>query len=92
MENILLQQFSLEDMETMVRRVIQEEIRSIESSQEDKDELFTVDQAADFLKVSTMTIHNWKKLGILEPLHLGKRIYFDRKDVRKALEKSKNSF
>ena len=46
-------------------------------------ELMSVNNVADFLKVSTATVHNWVKCGIL-PLHdLSHPYVFDKKNIEK---------
>ena len=52
----------------------------------DDDILLTRAEVADYLKVSLTTIHHWSKNGILEPLRIGNRVYYKRKDIIDNLE------
>lgn len=46
-------------------------------------------EAAKFLGVSLMTIHNWSKLGIIHPMKIGTRIRFKKSELVAVLENSK---
>lgn len=53
------------------------------------DEIFTVEQAREFLNIGRTTLHLWKKEGILKYYRLGRgrgRVYFKKSDLIEALE------
>lgn len=56
----------------------------------EKNEFMTRQETADFLKVSLFTIHLWVKKGIILPLKMGNRTYFERKEIEKKLYNSNN--
>jgi hypothetical protein len=59
----------------------------IESSKEEKEELFTVEETSQFLKCSKQALWNWRKSGILPSYRLGNRVYYKKSDIFKKLIK-----
>jgi hypothetical protein len=59
----------------------------IESSKEEKEELFTVEETSQFLKCSNQALWNWRKSGILPSYRLGNRVYYKKSDIFKKLIK-----
>ena len=49
-------------------------IQSIETS----NDLLTIEEAAQFLKITKATIHNWRKEGRITASKLGGRVYFSK--------------
>ncbi len=45
----------------------------------------SIKDVGEFLGVSTRTIHNWSKDGILKDYKIGNRVRFKRSDIEKAL-------
>ena len=45
------------------------------------EELLTLDEAALFLKKSHVTIHAWKKKGLLQFIRISNKIYFKKSDL-----------
>ena len=53
-----------------------------------KDEgLLTRQETADYLKVSLVTIHQWAKYGIINRVHIGNRVYFQKQAILDLIEK-----
>lgn len=52
-------------------------------------ELLTIDEVADMLKVSKMTLHRWDKSGILQKVDVGGMRRYRRSDVEAIIEKRK---
>jgi len=49
--------------------------------QKDEPELITRKEAADLLKVSLVTIHEWSRNGLLTHYKLGNRTYYNREEI-----------
>ena len=49
-------------------------IQPIETS----NDLLTIEEAAQFLKITKATIHNWRKEGRINASKLGGRVYFSK--------------
>ena len=50
-----------------------------------KEELMSLSEACDFLRVSKVTIHKWKKLKKIQSYRIGRKIYFKQKELIDAL-------
>lgn len=57
----------------------------------DEDEIMTMDEILKLLKVSKVTIHNWKKKGLIKSHKIGRKLFFKKKDVESALRQQKYS-
>jgi predicted DNA-binding transcriptional regulator AlpA len=57
----------------------------------DKEELLNMEEVLKFLKVSKVTIHNWKKKGIIKSHRIGRKLYFKRCELMNAIKHQKYS-
>lgn len=53
--------------------------------------LMNMEEVIKFLKVSKVTIHNWKKKGIITSHKMGRKLYFKRSELLDAIKKQKYS-
>ncbi|MDD4582428.1 MAG: helix-turn-helix domain-containing protein [Bacteroidales bacterium] len=67
-----------------------QEINSI-IEEEQKEVLFTREEAGKALGVTLMTLYNWKKSGYLEAVKIGKAVRYKKSDIDKLLMKGINS-
>lgn len=51
------------------------------------EELMTRVEVSRYLRVSTVTISNWSKNGILNPVRIGNRVFFTKKSIIDTLNK-----
>jgi hypothetical protein len=79
----ILYQISPNELIEMISEVVKVQIEALVSKIEnpEKIEFMSRQEAADFLKVSLFTIHLWMNKGILKPLKMGNRTYFERKEI-----------
>jgi excisionase family DNA binding protein len=49
------------------------------------DELLNVEEVCKFLRVSKVTIHKWKKKKLIVSYRIGRRIYFKKHELIKAM-------
>ena len=56
------------------------------------DDYLSTDQVKDLLKVSKVTIHNWKKKGLIKSHRIGRRVYFKMDDINSAIKQQKFQF
>ncbi len=56
----------------------------------EKNEFMSRQETATFLKISLFCLHDWVKIGILKPLKMGNRTYFERKEIENKLFNSNN--
>lgn len=65
-------------------------LRNGENLNENPD-LMDMEEAIKFLKVSKVTIHNWKKKGIIKSHKMGRKLYFKRPELLEAIKRQKYS-
>lgn len=73
-----------------VRRSIREELESIQSTTSTTEpsshtDLLTAKETCIFLDVTRKTLRDWEKQGRLMPVRIGRRVYYRRSDIEKAL-------
>lgn len=54
-------------------------------------DLMDMEEAIKFLKVTKVTIHNWKKKGIIKSHKMGRKLYFKRPELLEAIKRQKYS-
>lgn len=48
---------------------------------EEEETLLTVEEVAEYLEVSKVTIHTWKREGKLPFYRMGRRVYFKKSEI-----------
>ena len=56
-------------------------LESPKNEPKEESQLITRKEAADLLKVSLVTLHDWSKNGLLTHYKLGNRTYFNREEI-----------
>ena len=49
------------------------------------EELMSIDETCTFLRVSKVTIHKWKKQKLIVSYRIGRRVYFKKQELIKAM-------
>ncbi len=77
-------------LEAIVQRVLQSKQSEPLLKQEESKakKLLTVDETCEFLSISRVTLHVWKKNGRLPYYRIGHRVYFKEVDIISALRSS----
>ena len=73
----------------MIREAFSAELVEIMVKQEkesDYDQLLSRKEAAELLKISLVTLSNYKREGRLPFYRLGNRVYFKKGDIMEAIE------
>jgi len=81
---------SREELKSLIKEVMKEilDSNSLDSSiKSDSDDLIKIDDVAKMFKVSTVTIHKWKKDGLIPFQKLNRRLYFKKADVLNSMRK-----
>ena len=55
--------------------------RGMQPQQQPADDLLSRNDVAKLFKISTDTVDNWSKVGILNPYRRGRRVFFKRSEV-----------
>jgi excisionase family DNA binding protein len=58
---------------------------------DDQNDLMDMTEVLKFLKVSKVTIHNWKKKGIIKSHRIGRKLYFKKSELDSAIRLQKYS-
>jgi excisionase family DNA binding protein len=53
--------------------------------------LMDMEEVIKFLKVSKVTIHNWKKSGVITSHKMGRKLYFKRSELMNAIKRQRYS-
>ena len=79
-----------DEFKSLIKEVMKEilDSNSLDSSiKPDSDDLIKIDDVAKMFKVSTVTIHKWKKDGLIPFQKLNRRLYFKKADVLNSMRK-----
>ena len=86
--NVNIVNVSLDDMSSVIRGILSEELKKLENyfnKEVEKstcpDDNLTREEVCKMLKVSTTTLFNWNKEKILVNFKVGRRVYYKRQDV-----------
>ncbi|MCH8904207.1 MAG: helix-turn-helix domain-containing protein [Bacteroidetes bacterium] len=90
MENLILTTVSLENFKSIVKESVKAEFDNVNLSppNQEEDNLLKIEEVQDLLSVSKVTIHKWKKKGILPYYKLNRRLYFKKSEILAALRSS----
>jgi excisionase family DNA binding protein len=84
----------LEMIGTMFRTILENDMDYKKSEKEKikpNDELLTMIETLNLLKVSKVTIHNWKKKGIIKSHKIGRKLFFKKEELLDAIKRQKYS-
>lgn len=94
MHEFLFSPFPLEEFKQLIKDCIKEELNQTQEAnrppqQDDSGHYLTTEEAAQFLKVSLVSIHNWKKEKGLMFYRVGRSIRFKKSDLIAFTEKQR---
>lgn len=71
-----------------MRKVIREEVvfcLKTFSMTDKKDKAYTISELCDQFQISKPTLYEWIKMGKITPIKIGRRVFFNRKEVEALL-------
>ena len=85
--------FSQEEFAELISKSVKSQFEELvkESTKEqpqNENELLTRNETARFLKVSTVTISQWQKVGLITPKRMGTKVFFSKAELIEVLNKS----
>ena len=83
MNNIIFTSLSYDELRELIKGTIREEL-----NKKNEKELLNVREACELLDISRSALNKWKSENKIPYKRLGKRIYFNRKDLLDALKDS----
>jgi excisionase family DNA binding protein len=91
MSKSMFLQVTLDEFNVMLEALVQKAVKEgIPQQSNTQFELVTTDELAAVLKVSKMSIHNWRSEGWLPSYKLGNNVRFSLKEVMEAIRKRNN--
>jgi hypothetical protein len=94
MTQIQVFQLSVEDLSTMIRQSVATELQKVsnlisKTPKDDSDKILTREEVCKLLDVSTTTLFNWNRDGILVNQKRGRRVYYSKASVMSMFNDSK---
>ena len=91
MEQATFTQLSIEQLTSIINEAVQVQVSNLQSEgQTLPQEYLTVKNVTELLQVSTSTVNNWKRSGVLPSYQIGGRVYFKRTDIDNAFVQLKS--
>lgn len=90
-----------EVLRLLIKEVVKEAVAEVLKNQAEPKKALTNDFGAELLKVddicqmfgvSRVTVHNWKRKGILQPYYISSRLYFKRSEVEVILNTGHDTY
>ncbi len=85
-EYILLKEITLLDIESIIRKVVKEELKDALRTEPDSI-LLTRQETAKILGITLVTLRTWSKLGKITSYKIGSRVRYKKNEVYDALNK-----
>jgi excisionase family DNA binding protein len=87
MSEVLILSVSKEELRAMIQEAVLALSSVPPASKPEIDtQLLKIEQVCELLKVSKVTIHKWKRLGIIPFHRISNRIFFKKEEVLQALK------
>lgn len=92
MEHQIFTSISAEELVKTIKDGIQEALShklANSSTKENEDDLLTIEEVQKIFRVSKVTIHKWKKQGLI-PFHkMNRKLYFKKSEIIDSLQHKK---
>lgn len=75
---------NVDELEASLFTRFKNELQDFLLTSKEQDVLFTRKQAAEFLNVTLVTLHEWTKLGLVKSGRIGRRVYYKKSDLLAA--------
>src|SRR5688500_16558809 len=69
-----------------MRLIIREEVSKANSSLKDEEKLLSMKEVCSLFtpKITTATLHNWSRNGLVQKHYIGSRVFFKKSEILKA--------
>ena len=81
----IITQYSMEDLKKELIEPLKEELKRLEATK-DPEILLSRKEAAKFLGITLVTLHDWTKRKFVIAGRIGNRVYFKKSDLINAIE------
>jgi len=86
MKREIFTNLEIQDIETIIRNCIREELEEFKKGEEG-EELMKASDVCDYLKISKVTLYKWLREGKISGYYLATRLFFWKSEINKALNK-----
>jgi len=86
MKKEIFTNLEIQDIETLVRNCIREELEEFRKDKEE-DELMKANEVCKYLKISKVTLYKWLREGKISGYYLATRLFFWKSEIIKALNR-----
>jgi hypothetical protein len=76
----------LSEFTSLIRQCVREELVGHYPRTTNEDELLKIEDAVKLFRVSKVTLHKWRKKGLLPYHRISSRIYFKKSELNDALQ------
>ncbi|MEM4261092.1 MAG: helix-turn-helix domain-containing protein [Candidatus Woesearchaeota archaeon] len=90
MQDLILSTITINEL----KEIISESVTSIlcknnylNESVKNVDELIKIEEVSSLLRVSKVTIHKWKKMGLIPFYRISNKIYFKKNEIIESMRK-----
>ena len=96
MEQLLITNYQREDLESLIKKCLKEVLKDylLENAQQEteKEEILSIEDVQKIFNVSKVTIHKWKKKGLIPYYKMNRKLYFKRSEILGSLKHKKRKF
>lgn len=89
MNDLILHSLQPDELKQLISDAVLQAVDRTIQQQPEKDELLKLNEVAELLSVSKVTIHSWKKAGLIPFYRISNKIYFKKNEVIESLKKRK---
>ncbi len=92
MEKLLFTNYQIEELTDLIKSCLRSELKKLPQQTEEnkqQEELLSIEDIQQMFRVSKVTIHEWKKKGILPYYKMNRRVYFKKSEVIDSLKHKK---
>ena len=94
MQNILLSPVPIDQLRSIISETVNTAFQNQKNPEvkQEEDPFLKIGEVCKILGVSRVTVHTWKRKGILPFHRISRKIYFKKSDVLAALKQAKIRF
>lgn len=93
MEQLFITNYQKEDLSTLImeclKTALNEYVIDNKRQETEQDELLTIEDVQKIFRVPKVTIHKWKKLGLIPFYKVNRKLYFKRSEIFESLAHKK---
>jgi excisionase family DNA binding protein len=88
MNTVSIENINVDELRALISECIRAEIKTTlgNTRENERDELISIKEVCEVFKVSEVTIHKWKRKGLI-PFHkVNRKLYFKRSEILRCIE------